>query len=291
MALERKWSAVAARPLTANGTSLGIITVSDTAGFRSKQAVILTSSSQSSVYQVLEVTSPTTLILGLPGAKIGRSNFTDVSAYLTSDNATLSAPEQDRQANPPDKDHYAAVYESDPVVADRIVMVDQYGRIYGNGNPLPIAFDGTVSVGDVEIKYGQNVLKVNPDGSINVNITPSTGGTNQVANKFNSINSVPNGVLTTLITYTVPLNKTSLLQRSQVSGENIAKYTLTINGAKAAVARTYFGGALNWDFDFTTGQDNGLVLNPGDVVMIQVIHNRPQVADFEGRIQIFEVAI
>ena len=290
--LERKWLAVTATPLIANGTTIGIVTVQDTAGFRTKQSVFLLSSTLGQKqYQVQEVLSPTQLVLGPMGSKVGRQNFADVSAFLIGDNAAIGAPEQDRTANPPDKDHYSAIYESDPVVADRVILVDQFGRLFGNGNPLPISFDGTVSIGDVEIKDGGNVLKVNPDGSINVNITPSVGGTNVVKNKFNSINAVMANMATTLVTYTVPTGKTSIVQRAAVSGENIAKYTLLINGNPQATLRTYFGGELNGYFEFTTGQDNGLVVTAGDVISIEVIHGRPQLANFEGRIQIYEVAL
>ena len=290
--IERKWLAVTATPLIANGTTIGIVTVQDTAGFRTKQSVFLLSSTLGQKqYQVQEVLSPTQLVLGPMGSKVGRQNFADVSAFLISDNAALGAAEQDKAANPPDKDHYSAIYESDPVVADRVILVDQFGRLFGNGNPLPISFDGTVSIGDVEIKDGGNVLKVNPDGSINVNITPSVGGTNVVRNKFNSINAVMANMATTLVTYTVPTGKTSIVQRAAVSGENIAKYTLLINGNPQATLRTYFGGELNGYFEFTTGQDNGLVVTAGDVISIEVIHGRPQLANFEGRIQIYEVAL
>lgn len=290
--IERKWLAVTATPLIANGTTIGIVTVQDTAGFRTKQSVFLLSSTLGQKqYQVQEVLSPTQLVLGPMGSKVGRQNFADVSAFLISDNAALGAAEQDKAANPPDKDHYSAIYESDPVVADRVILVDQFGRLFGNGNPLPISFDGTVSIGDVEIKDGGNVLKVNPDGSINVNITPSVGGTNVVRNKFNSINAVMANMATTLVTYTVPTGKTSIVQRAAVSGENIAKYTLLINGNPQATLRTYFGGELNGYFEFTTGQDTGLIVTAGDVISIEVIHGRPQLANFEGRIQIYEVAL
>lgn len=290
--IERKWLAVIATPLIANGTSIGVVTVADTAGFRTKQSVFLTSSiNGQKQFQVQEVISATQLVVGPVGSRVGRQNFSDVSAFLVADNATMGAVEQDRTANPPDKDHYSAIYESDPVVADRVILVDQFGRLFGNGNPLPIAFDGTVSVGDVEIKDGPNRLKVNTDGSINVNITPSVGGTNVVRNKFNSITALIANMATTLVTYTVPNGKTAIVQRAVVSGENIAKYTLSVNGNPQATLRTYFGGELNGSFEFITGQDNGLVVAAGDVITIEVIHGRPQLADFEGRIQVYEVAL
>lgn len=143
MALERKWSAVPATPFTANGTSIGIITISDTAGFYTKSKVQVTSNSlQPAQFQVQQVLSPTQLVLGPVGSKVGREHHVDMSPYLMSDGAAISAPEQDK-SNIPDKDHYVAVYESDPVVADRVIQVDKHGQKIGSTQ---------LSNGDIAIK-------------------------------------------------------------------------------------------------------------------------------------------
>lgn len=292
MALERKWLAVTATTLTADGSSVGTVTLTDTAGFRTKQLVFLASSAvQPAQFQVQEVLSKTQLVLGPIGPKVGRQNFSDVSAYLIADGASLGAPEQNKN-NIPDKDHYAAIYESDPVVADRVILVDQYGNFYGEGNALPIIFDGTVAVGDVEIKYGDNILKVNSDGSINVNIVASTStGDNLVLSRYAEANQVVSGSTTQINTYTVPPGKVSLIQKIEISGENIAKFQVLINGVVQGTRRTYFGSALNTTFDFTTGQDNGFVINAGDVLSVTVLHDRPYLADFEARIQVYQVTL
>lgn len=292
MAQERKWLAVTATPLTANGSTIGIVTVQDTAGFRTKQQAFLASSTQTAkAFQVQEVLSPTQLVLGPIGPKVGRENFSDISAFLVVDGAALAAPEQSKN-NIPDKDHYSAIYESDPVVADRVIFVDQYGRFYGEGNPLPIAFDGTISVGNVEIHFGDNILKVNADGSINVNIVPSTDTTDRIVlNQYGEANAVASGATTQIMSYTVPPGKVSLVQKIECSGENIAKFQLLVNGTVIGTLRTYFGGELNCTFDFITGQDNGYVVNAGDVVSVTVLHNRPFLSDYEARIQVYQVTL
>jgi hypothetical protein len=132
MALERNWAAIEPRPLTANGTSLGVVTVASTAGFRTKMKVGLRSDTQQpSAYQVQIVLSPTQMIVGAIGAKVGRDAFEDVSRFTVADNATIHAAEQPKN-NIPEKDHYAAVYEADPVVADRNILVDKNGEFYGS---------------------------------------------------------------------------------------------------------------------------------------------------------------
>lgn len=168
MALERKWLAVTAQPLTANGTSLGLITVVDTVGLYTKQRIVLVSnSSQPSELQVQEVISPTQLIVGSIGPRVGRQAYVDVSRFLLSDNAQLAAGEQEKN-NIPEKDHYSAVYESDPIIADRVILVDEYGRHYRDGNPLPIGFTGSITLGDVKVQgVNGNTLEPNSDGSLN----------------------------------------------------------------------------------------------------------------------------
>ena len=138
MATERKWASVPPTPFTANGTAKGVITLADTAGFKTKQAVFLKSNTQPFLeLQVKRVLSKTVLIVGPNDNRIATWTPSDISAYTTADAATIGAAEQDKN-NIPEKDHYAAVYESDPTVADRTVDVDKYGNFYDSANPKPV---------------------------------------------------------------------------------------------------------------------------------------------------------
>jgi hypothetical protein len=138
MAVEKKWLAVTATPLTANGTSLGIVTIADTAGFKVKGTAFLAANTLPVIQvQVQRVISPTQMIVGPIGSTPAPNNFTDVSAYTVALNATIGFPEQDKN-NIPDKDHYIAVYEGDPTVADRVIPVDQYGQKYTRANTFPV---------------------------------------------------------------------------------------------------------------------------------------------------------
>lgn len=138
MALERKWLAIPATPLTADGSTLGIVQVADTIGLRTKMRIgIYSDTAQATDYQVQEVLSKTTFVVGPIGPKVGRGNFSDVSRFLVSENAMFRVAEQDKN-NVPEKDHYSAVYEGDPVIADRVKPVDSYGRDYTESNPIPV---------------------------------------------------------------------------------------------------------------------------------------------------------
>jgi hypothetical protein len=291
MAVEKKWLSVVAVPLTADGSPFGVVTVADTTGFKVKGFAFLKGSTTPPLQvQVQRVLSSTQMIVGPIGSTPAPNNYTDVTAYTVADAAMIAFPEQDKNKIKPD-DIDQAVYEADPTVAIRTVFVDQYGNFYNATNPLPIVFDGTVEIGEVEvIGRNGNTIEPNPNGSVNVVLLPSTSGTNTVKNTFGTASSVPSGATTTIVTYVVPIGKTAILEKAVASGTNIGTFTILINSVTQGILRTYFFGPFNVTFDFVTGQDNGLVLQPGDVVTVNILHMRPFTGDFDARIQVFEVA-
>lgn len=123
-------------------------------------------------------------------------------------------------------------------------------------------------------------LAVNADGSINV-VLSSTGGA-VLKNYYTEITGIVSGITTLVASYTA--NTGDLLQKIEFSGTNIAEYELIVNGITQDKKRTYFGNSLNGIFDF----NNGLSIPTGQTVEIYVVHNRPDVGDFNARIQILE---
>lgn len=290
MALERKWLAIAPRAFTANGTTTGIVTVDSTSGFRIKQTVYLQGTTlPQKEYQVKYVISKTQLVVGPNDNTIGRNKGSNISSFTVSLNAEIGANIQDKN-NIPDKDHYSAVYESDPVVADRVILVDEFGDIFGEGNPLPIEFDGTISVGKVQVEgENGNTIEPNVDGSINVNIVQAPSN-NQIKNTYAEASAVPSGVETVIVQYVVSLVLTqALLQRISVSGENVARYQVFINNVVVDTRRTYYGGSFNEYFEFAMSSGDGYVLQPGDIVAVKVLHDRPSSGNFQSRIQALEI--
>lgn len=292
MAIERKWDAVLPRSFTANGTAQGVITLNDTAGFKTKQLAYLKNNTIPNPLpvQVMKVLSPTKLIVGAINAKLSGWMPLDVSAWTVADGSVMGAEEQDKTANPPDGDHYKAIYESDPIVADRVVFVDKYGNFYDNNNPMPIIFDGTVAVGNVTIQDDDgDELEINPDGSINVNVISALTN-NKIKNTYGEASAVPPSVETTIVTYMVPmLLSNALLQRVSVSGTNVGRYRVFLNGVVIDTRRTYYGGNFSEYFEFAMGSADGTVLQPGDVVTVKILHDRVYVGDFQGRIQALEI--
>lgn len=146
MALERKWNTVPPQAFAANGTPQGFITLADTRGFRTKQVAYLKSSTLPTAIpvQVKRVLSPTVLVVGRVDNKIASWQPLDISTYTVLSGAVIGAEEQNKNAVPTD-DHYSAIYEGDPVVADRVIEVDQYGDFYDADNPMPVSVVGSAA--------------------------------------------------------------------------------------------------------------------------------------------------
>ena len=186
MSYEKRWAAIPSRALTANGTQDGKVTLASTIEFRVKQQVILTANSLVSLeLEVKRVDSDLVMYVGRRGEAI--TDRTDISAYLTSDGAAIFALEQPRPSIP-DKDYNRAMFEEEPVNAQRSILVDDFGNKYNKDNPVPVdikAVDvGPISIGtdgfdptdpDSMLATGsedgtktgvKHAIKVNNDGTI-----------------------------------------------------------------------------------------------------------------------------
>lgn len=122
-----------------------------------------------------------------------------------------------------------------------------------------------------------NELKINTDGSINVNFNAGN-----IASIYAEVTGIATGVTTIISQVTV--TQAALLQKIEFSGTNIAEFELVIDGSTEDKQRTYFGSSLNGKFDF----GGGLSLTVGQIVTIYVIHNRPDLGDFNCRSQFLE---
>lgn len=106
--------------------------------------------------------------------------------------------------------------------------------------------------------------------------------TKTVYSVFNSISSVSNGVLTTILSYTVPIGKTDYLSLIEASGSNMAQFELYLNGTLNARQRTSLT-EFNSQFNFLVDSEIGLPLSSGTLVEIKVIQDRPYLGDYEAR--------
>jgi hypothetical protein len=314
MAFEKRLAELSARLLIADGTADGQLQIADAFLLKVKQTILLKSTTQATrQVQVKRVTGPTTFFVGRLDEDI--EDRIDVSAFLVADGATVSQTDTAFLKRPKiaPEDFQRAVYDEEPTVALRSVIVDRGGRYIGSDPDSPFYVqltDGSVNIGTVNaqlemfithkdndpdagdvhssLRIGDGVdeLAINPDGSINVNVTSGATAVNK--STYNEISAVPMLTATPLVTYTAPGGSFTSLQRISVSGDNIAKYKVKLNGTTIETVRTYFGGKLDATAEFTSPA-GGLPLSPGDIVSVEVEHSRPFVGDFNGRIQVSEV--
>lgn len=231
MSFERNWSAISPQPFLADGGDWGLVTIANTAGFRVKQAAYLLSNTLPSLpVQIKRVLSDTQLIVGtINNAQIGQWPPLNINNYLLADAASIGAEMQFKSVLKPE-DVATLTYEAEPVVARRVVLVDQYGNIYSDTNPLPATFTGTISIGSVEIVGPTgNILNPNADGSLNVDPKGSSGNFQD----FNSDGSIKQVGLFNLPYDTVQAAYTSSTQEiytSYLGGmSGTLQQTVTVN--------------------------------------------------------------
>lgn len=314
MAIERNWVGVPAQLFTSNGGVYGQVSVPSTADIKVKQRVKVGSNTQETKdLEVKRVINETDLLLGPIGSSMsGPNSYVDLSLFLTATNSYLVIPEAPRNPIPPDA-FWRAVYEEEPTVAIRTFAVDHLGRRYTESNPLPVQLsNGSIDIGTVNAQLemfithkdndphagdvhsslrigdGEDEVEVNPDGSLNVVVVNGGAASTETKFVFDEVSSVPVNSETQIVTYTVPLAKTAVLDRITGSGENIAKYCVYLNGVRINTKRTYYAGGFNVEFNYMS-QGLGVKLQAGDVLELRVLQETPELGDFDGLIQIVEL--
>jgi hypothetical protein len=285
--LEKRFYAVPPQAFTADGTTDGVVTIAANACilFKVKQKIYLSASGLPDLYlEIKEIDNEENIQVGpipgtlnVPGANTGITARTDISAYTVALGAAIFADEQKRPAID-NIEIIRATYQEEPTAAVRSIMVDDCGNTVNAENPLPVSLEGTIQIGNVSIVEGGNTMTVNPDGSINVNLENSSTAPG-LSIYYNEISSVASGATTAIYTFTAPSPGFRMF-KIDVSGENIALYTLKKNGVTIFSKRTFYG-VLNTTFAFEDF-DNGLVLNTGDVLVVNVLHMKPYPANFEA---------
>jgi hypothetical protein len=131
MAIEKKWAAIAPVAFIASGSRRGRVTIASTAGFRVKMEVAIGHPTLPTLLlEVKRVLSATQMDLGDPAKSI--NDRTDLSAYDFQ--AYVFADEQIRP-DIPLKEIERALYEEEPVVAKRVVPVNQFGQVNSPASP------------------------------------------------------------------------------------------------------------------------------------------------------------
>jgi hypothetical protein len=127
--------------------------------------------------------------------------------------------------------------------------------------------------------------EINNSNPLSVTLSPGSSGL-PISN-YSEVTSVASGVLTTILTYTVPAAVSLYLNRIEIAGTNISQYSIQFNAVTNAKKYTGYT-SLNDVFDYTMGgSEDGFQLSTGTVVTVKTIHNRPFVGDFNARLQGF----
>ena len=133
---EKRLPLVSVQAFTANGDTLGRVTTTQAQNFKVKQQVILSSNTVGQQrLEVKRVESATVLYVGPISTPI--TTRSDISAYLVADSASIQAPEQPRPSIP-EQEIERLTYEEEPVIARRVVLVDELGNKINDANPLPV---------------------------------------------------------------------------------------------------------------------------------------------------------
>lgn len=183
MAIEQKWPAVAPQLFISNGSQYGVIKITSASGFKVKQSVVVSAIGQPQIrLQVKRIIGPDTLIVGPMPTTQNNNTFTartDLTAYTVAAGSNVYAEEQDKAKLKPD-DIWQAVYDQEPAVALRNVLVDEYGRYFSsvtdsNGN-IRLAVDAAVTIDNIDVSLDALTppTQANPD---NVLIAGSEDGT------------------------------------------------------------------------------------------------------------------
>lgn len=123
--------------------------------------------------------------------------------------------------------------------------------------------DDSVAIGD-----GTNLVHVNPDGALDVNIKGA-----DVLFDYNSITVLASATATILTKTFSNINKVKSIL---LSGDNLGKYTIYLNGDEISVLRTTW---LNFNLIVPF---NDLKVNSGDILEVTIVNNNTSTASFNA---------
>lgn len=216
---EKKFLFFPPKSFITDGDEDGKLQVLGACQFRVGQIVVLKANAQPDFQvKVVRINSDTEIEVGDKSKAVSPNNRLDISGYTVADSATIELlvtanDTQDRMSIAPD-DLWRAVYEEEPVIALRTIMVDECGDQIGQNPDSPVHVqlsNGSIDIGDVnaelevqlshrdnfpdagdvadstQVGDGEEIMEVNPDGSIN---TSTTQGVSSLDYREDTINNI-----------------------------------------------------------------------------------------------------
>ncbi len=234
---EKRLAAIQAQAFTANGGANGSVTIADTTPFRVQQLVVITATGQVNLeLEVKRVSSATELIVGpIQGSP---NAFTDLSAYTTAATAQIFANEQRRPLVTSD-DFERAVYEEEPLVAKRTILVDEKGNKINAANPLPTSATLTVPPITVDT-VGQGAANTNANAwPVKVSDGTDTVGISTVAGtKALKVDVLQTGFVARSVVYIYTLGNVTKIETTIGTKKRVEDFTYDGNGNLTNLAVT-----------------------------------------------------
>lgn len=168
MANERFWASVPTQAFISNGGSEGQVQVLNTRNLKVKMQVFVKSNTQPQIpLEVKKVLNSTDIVLGPKGGKMrGAGSFTNLTAYLQADSASVRIDEQERPSIILNEIN-RAVFEEEPAVAIRTIDVDPMGTIidWSEDGLVPQEYDDVEVIRDdegdpIEVKFYLNTILI-----------------------------------------------------------------------------------------------------------------------------------
>jgi len=154
--LEKRLIAVPPQLLTTDGTANGKLTVADSTFFKVKQVIFIRNNTLQPIeLEIKRIDDAHTIYLGPLTQTIDKRS--DLTAYTVASGSYIYSNEQKRPSIPVEE-LQRAMYEEEPVVAQRTVLVDKFGNKYDDSNPLPVSIPGGgggSTVVDLELRFDQ----------------------------------------------------------------------------------------------------------------------------------------
>lgn len=265
---EKRWAAVSPQLFTSNGTANGKLTVLDSSVFKVKQQVNLSATTLPNLnLEVKSIPDDTTILVGPLSANI--FTYSDISAYTVALGANIWAIEQKRSSVPVEEIN-RAVYEEEPVVAERVILIDKHGNKYDENNPLPVNASVEVIVPPVTVDIDAMTPpnRTDPD---NVLIVGSEDGTKAGLKHAARVDSE----LDLRVGISDGANKAAVDNTGQLSVSDA-----TSQGLLSDILTTVSGTGNN----LTIGTENGQVSGTQRVFVnnlrLQVLDSHDRIADF-----------
>lgn len=255
---ERKWPSVILTPIS---IANHIVTVSDTRHLHTKQKIILSKPGLDQLeLEIKRVLSDTQLHVGLIDKDIG--SYTNPVDY---NGGTLIAEEQERNKFGSEI-VLRAVYQEEPAVALRTLLVDRYGAYFTPDNPLPVQLsDGQINIGTVnaelEVQLSSKDNFFHP-GDVHDSVRIGDQNYEAILNPDGSLNTNTYEKMLALLVNANFLKLGNYDQVLPVYSGDTATLSYYESGAKIAQVKARFVDRTNWDLKLEAyiNNDDGEIL-------------------------------